>query len=143
MPPNCTEVHSEPAIPSPTGGKPQSQGSTGEHHTYGSPSNIHPTIVVPVLVALGRFQSCTRLHCSNYCIGGSCQHSGLFLPSVVILHRNNWDSKFQEKLQISLRCFGTATKIGLTLLINFVCISAYKLHFIWLYSVLLSFFLSS
>lgn len=43
MPPNCTEVHSEPAIPSPTGGKPQSQGSTGEHHTYGSPSNIHPT----------------------------------------------------------------------------------------------------
>ncbi|KAF3402593.1 hypothetical protein DPV78_004800 [Talaromyces pinophilus] len=43
MPPNYTEVHSKPAIPSPTSDKPQPQGTTGEHHIYGSPSNTHAT----------------------------------------------------------------------------------------------------
>lgn len=45
MPSNCTESHSRPAIPSPIGGKPQTQGTTGENHIYGSPPNAHPTEV--------------------------------------------------------------------------------------------------
>lgn len=43
MPSNCTEVHSIPAIPSPTNGKPQLQGTSGEHHIHGSPPSTHPT----------------------------------------------------------------------------------------------------
>jgi hypothetical protein len=42
MPPNYTEVHSEPAISSPTSDKPQLEGTTGEHHIYGSSPSAHP-----------------------------------------------------------------------------------------------------
>ncbi|EEA22429.1 hypothetical protein TMatcc_001277 [Talaromyces marneffei ATCC 18224] len=41
VPSNCADVNSKPAIPSPTSGKPQLQGTTGEHHLSGSPSHMH------------------------------------------------------------------------------------------------------
>lgn len=43
MPPNYPEVQTKPATPSPTSGKSQPQGTTGEHHVYDSPPSAHPT----------------------------------------------------------------------------------------------------